>query len=214
MSGLCAPLSLRALVARAFHSLPGTIRSGRSQKVLDPGIGYRVYNARVSEPTNSKAYLRSGELAAHAGVSTDTLRHYERKGLIPPPRRSENNYREYSMQSLERVRLVRRALAVGFTLDELARVLRVRDKGGAPCREVRELAAVKLDSLETQIEQMSALRDELRSLLSEWDSLLDSAASGQPVRLLERLASRPRVTARRVSPFRPSAPQKEGKRNK
>jgi len=168
----------------------------------------------VSQQTNSNAYLRSGELAAQAGVSTDTLRHYERKGLIPPPRRSQNNYREYSAQSLERVRLVRRALAVGFTLDELTRILRVRDKGGAPCRQVRELAAVKLGALETQIEQMSALRDELRELLSEWDSLLDSAASGQPVRLLERLASRPRVSARRVAPFRPLALQIEGKGRK
>lgn len=182
--------------------------------MLDLRIGSRVYNAKVSQPTNSKAYLRSGELAARAGVSTDTLRHYERKGLIPQPRRSQNNYREYSSQSLERVRLVRRALAVGFTLDELARILRVRDKGGAPCRHVRELAAVKLDAVETQIEQMSALRDELRGLLSEWDSLLDSAASGQPVRLLERLASKPCVTARRVSPFHPSTLQREGKSSK
>lgn len=168
----------------------------------------------MSQPTNCKAYLRSGELAAEAGVSTDTLRHYERKGIIPPPRRSQNNYREYSAQSLERVNLVRRALAVGFTLDELARILRVRDKGGAPCRHVREMAAGKLAVVETQIEQMSALRDELRGLLSEWDSLLDSAASGEPVRLLERVASRPRLTARRNSPFRQSALQKEGKRSK
>ncbi|MEK6301395.1 MAG: heavy metal-responsive transcriptional regulator [Acidobacteriota bacterium] len=175
--------------------------------MLDLRIGSRVYNAWVSQPTNSKAYLRSGELAAQAGVSTDTLRHYERKGLIREPRRSPNGYREYSLQSLERLQLVRRALAVGFTLDELARVLRVRDKGGAPCRQVRELAAVKLNAVEAQIKQMSALRDELRGLLSEWDSLLDASTTGQPVHLLERLAARPRITARRIAPLRPLALQ-------
>jgi DNA-binding transcriptional MerR regulator len=151
-------------------------------------------------------------MARLAGVSTDTLRHYECKGLIAPPRRSQNGYREYSVQSLERVRLVRRALAVGFTLDELARILSVRDKGGAPCRKVRDLAAAKLEALEAQIIQMSALRDEMRGLLSEWDLLLDSAKPGQPVRLLERLASSARITEKRVSPFRPAIQDEGNKR--
>src|SRR2546421_4314718 len=71
-----------------------------------------------------KTYMRAGELARASGVSTDTLRHYERKGVLPKPRRSPNGYREYASESLARVLLVRRALAFGFTLDELARVLR------------------------------------------------------------------------------------------
>ena len=206
---------LRTIRARTSPSPTGITATLRAdKKVLDPRIGSRVYNVWVSQQANSNIYLRSSELAAHAGVSTDTLRHYERKGLIPAPRRSQNNYREYSAESLERVRLVRRALAVGFTLDELARIFRVRENGGAPCRQVRELAAAKLEALEAQIEQMSVLRDELRGVLGEWDSLLDSAANGHPVRLLERLASKPRVTARRVSSFRPTTFQKEGKRIK
>src|SRR2546423_8941552 len=73
-----------------------------------------------------KTYLRAGELARASGVSTDTLRHYERKGVLPKPRRSPNGYREYAAESLARVLLVRRALAFGFTLDELARVLSAR----------------------------------------------------------------------------------------
>ena len=141
-------------------------RSGRaSQKVLDLRIGSRVYNALVTHRTSSKAYLRSGELAEQAGVSTDTLRHYERKGLIPAPRRSQNGYREYPADTLDRVRLVRRALTVGFTLDELIPILRERDKGGAPCRQVRALTAVKLEKLEGQLKQISALRDELHEAL-------------------------------------------------
>ncbi|MFY9608232.1 MAG: heavy metal-responsive transcriptional regulator [Blastocatellia bacterium] len=182
-----------------------------SQKVLDPGIDSGVYNPCVSHGTDSKAYLRSGELAAHAGVSTDTLRHYERKGLILSPRRSVNGYREYPAQTLDRVRLVRCALAVGFTLDELTRILPVRDKGGAPCRQVRALAAEKLETVETQLKQLSELRDGLRGLLRGWDSLLEAAAHGQPVRLLESLPSSVRRTQRRVSPFRQTAFHKKGK---
>ena len=177
-------------------------------------MGSRVYNASVSHRINSKAYLRSGELAERAGVSTDTLRHYERKGLIPAPRRSQNGYREYAADTLDRVRLVRRALTVGFTLDELIPILRERDKGGAPCRKVRALTAMKLEQVEAQLKQISALRDELRGVLIEWDSLLESTAPGQPVRLLESLASSERIADRRLSPFHSSAFQNEGKHGK
>lgn len=60
------------------------------------------------------------------------MRHYERKGVLAVPRRSRNGYREYPAEALERVRLVRRALAVGFTLDALARILKERARGRAP----------------------------------------------------------------------------------
>jgi DNA-binding transcriptional MerR regulator len=92
--------------------------------------------------------LRSGELARLAGVSTDTLRHYERRGLIAAPGRSGNGYREYPSEALDRVRLVRSALAVGFTLDELVDILAVRDRGGAPCRRARALLEEKLEAVE------------------------------------------------------------------
>jgi DNA-binding transcriptional MerR regulator len=84
--------------------------------------------------------LRVGQMAQLTGLSTDTLRRFERKGLLVPGR-SSNGYREYSPEAVQRIRLVQRALSVGFTLDELARVVRIRERGGAPCREVRALAA-------------------------------------------------------------------------
>lgn len=77
-----------------------------------------------------KEFLRAGQLARRAGVSTDTLRHYERKGVLPIPRRTAKGYRQYPHQALERVRLIQRALAIGFTLDELAGILKVRDREG------------------------------------------------------------------------------------
>src|SRR6185295_11397052 len=86
--------TIRAGTSPSPTEITATLRADK--KVLDPRIGSRVYNVWVSQQANSNIYLRSSELAAHAGVSTDTLRHYERKGLIPAPRRSQNNYREYS----------------------------------------------------------------------------------------------------------------------
>lgn len=133
-------------------------------------------------------FLNSGELAKEAGVSTDTLRHYERKGVLARPQRGRNGYRQYPAAALERVRLVRRALAVGFTLDELAGILRVRDGGGAPCHEVRALAAAKLARVESQLSDLIALRDELRTTLKDWDGQLKRKPAGAPAHLLESLA--------------------------
>src|SRR5436309_6325294 len=134
-----------------------------------------------------KTYMRAGELARAAGVSTDTLRHYERKGVLPRPRRSPNGYREYAAESLARVLLVRRALAFGFTLDELARVLRARERGAAPCREVRALAAAKLADVEARLRELASLRDELRATLKDWDARLSKTEGGGRAGLLESL---------------------------
>ena len=144
----------------------------------------------TSAPAKKEAYLRAGELARAAGVSTDTLRHYERKGVLGAPRRSANGYREYPPEALARVLLVRRALAFGFKLDELARVLRSRGRGVAPCREVRALAAGKLAEVEARLRELETLRGELREILAEWDARLAGAAEGARAGLLESLAGR------------------------
>ena len=92
---------------------------------------------RRANLTSHPATLSAGQLARLSFVSTDSLRHYERVGVLPKPRRTPAGYRQYPPEAVARVRMIRRALALGFTLRELARVLRVREKGGAPCREVR-----------------------------------------------------------------------------
>ena len=145
----------------------------------------------MKEAAPKQKYLRSAELARLAGVSTDTLRHYERKGLLLRPRRSTNGYREYRASDLDRVRLVRAALGIGFSLAELARILSVRDRGGAPCHQVRALAGTKLAEIETQLSKLGALRDELRRLLKNWDAVLAKKSPSERAGLLELLAAKP-----------------------
>ena len=138
---------------------------------------------------NKNEVFSSGELSRLAGVSSDTLRHYERKGVLERPRRSSNGYRRYPSDALQRVQLIRGALSVGFTLDELARILNVRDRGGAPCEEVRNLAAQKLSNIETQLRDLMKLRDQLRSTLCDWDARLARRSRGERVGLLESLGA-------------------------
>ena len=133
-------------------------------------------------------FLNSGELAKAAGVSTDTLRHYERKGVLARPKRGSNGYRQYPATALERVLLIQQALKVGFTLDELAQILNARSKGKAPCRQVRQLAQAKLSDVEMRLQELITVRDTLQSLLADWDARLQKTQDGQPAALLESLA--------------------------
>ncbi|HWM94623.1 MAG TPA: heavy metal-responsive transcriptional regulator [Thermoanaerobaculia bacterium] len=136
--------------------------------------------------------LRAGELARRAGVSKDTLRFYERKGLLPRPRRMANNYRAYPPETIERVLWIRRVLAAGFTLDEMARILAVRERGGLPCRQVRELGAEKLGLIEERLRELETMRDSLRDLLADWDRRLAEAGPGERAGLLESIPPFPR----------------------
>lgn len=153
-------------------------------------------------------------MARAAGVSTDTLRHYERKGVLARPRRAANGYRQYPLDALDRVLLVRNALAVGFTLDELARILGERDRGGAPCREVRAMAGIKLASIEDQLKRLAALRDELRRTIAGWDSRLSETKPGGRAGLLETLRAGDRRTTAPKPKLPPNLQKKEGKNDK
>jgi len=166
----------------------------------------------LKKRTADKDVWRVGDLADAAGVSADTLRHYERKGVLRP-QRSSNGYREYPAHALERVRMIRQALAVGFTLDELAAVFRVFDGGGAPCHEVRRLASAKLAHLEEHLREVTAMRNELRQALEDWDTRLANTARGQPARLLQALAERDSVKRSSTSLLLRKPNRKKGKKN-
>jgi MerR family transcriptional regulator, copper efflux regulator len=132
--------------------------------------------------------VHSGELARLAGVSTDTLRHYERLGLLPKPPRTGGGYRNYPANALERVRVLRRALCVGFSLPELTTILRMRDRGEVPCHRVQAIAKSKLQQIEKQIHYLIEMRDHLTAILKDWDTKLAHTRKGESARLLEHLA--------------------------
>lgn len=137
---------------------------------------------------SEKGFYRSGEVAAQFGISSDTLRYYERMGLLSA-RRSMNRYREYPSEMLDRIRLIRSALAIGFSVKELRHILKCRAGGGIPCGEVRQLLSEKLKTLKIQIRQMQKMQSELSEVLLDWDERLKKTEPGKPARLLETLAA-------------------------
>jgi DNA-binding transcriptional MerR regulator len=139
--------------------------------------------------TSASGTLRSGALASLAGVSTDTLRYYERHGLLPRPPRDPSGYRRYPPAAVERVRVIQRALDAGFTVRDLARVFKQREAGGAPCREVFEIARTRLHDLDERIAGLIALRDALRTVVAKWDRRLAATPAGRRAGLLDSLAA-------------------------
>ncbi len=131
--------------------------------------------------------LKSGELARAAGISPDTLRHYEKLGLLPIPVRSQGGYRLYPPDTLPLVQMIRSAIRVGFTLSELADVLKQRRAGRAPCRKVADLSARHLDALNQRILDLTRLRDWLSATVETWQSRLQTLGSGESAKFLESL---------------------------
>ncbi|WP_407319230.1 heavy metal-responsive transcriptional regulator [Isoptericola halotolerans] len=108
--------------------------------------------------------MRIGELASTTGVSTQALRFYERKGLVPPPARSSNGYRHYAEGVVARVEFVRAAQAVGLTLEQVRGILELRDLGTTPCTHVVGLIEDQLAEVRRRQAELSALETELEHL--------------------------------------------------
>jgi DNA-binding transcriptional MerR regulator len=153
-------------------------------------------------PTNQP--LRSGELARLTAVSSDTLRHYERLGILPEAPRTPSGYRLYAPDAVDRVRLVQRALQLGFSLAELSEILRARDSGRAPCHRVLNLAEQKLQSLAQQIQELRRTQRYMRQLVREWRAKIALTPPGTKAMLLHSLVTKPAPRRKSANNFRRS----------
>ncbi len=129
-----------------------------------------------------------GAVARKAGVNVETIRYYQRIGLVREPARPHGGVRRYPPETVERIRFVKRAQDLGFSLAEIADLLRLND--GMHCRDTRALAAKKLALVEARIHDLSAVRRTLRQLIAECDAgnerescpVIDSLSAMRPVR--------------------------------
>ncbi|MCK5770671.1 MerR family transcriptional regulator [Algiphilus sp.] len=116
-----------------------------------------------------------GRIATASGVGVETIRFYEREGLLPEPERSASGYRLYSDDAVARLRFIQRAKQLGFTLDEVRRLLTLADVAG-PSAEVRALAADKLAIIDARLRDLGRMREALADLVECCDGS-GSAAS-------------------------------------
>lgn len=108
-----------------------------------------------------------GELAEKANVSVDTIRYYEREGLIAPVSVRESGYREFDKGSVETIRFVVRAKDLGFSLKEIRNLLRLKDNPDTTCGEIRALAESKLADVTAKIRALQGMKKDLTGLLNE-----------------------------------------------
>lgn len=108
-----------------------------------------------------------GELARATGTKVETIRWYERIGLLAPPARTGGNYRAYARSHLERLSFVRRARDLGFSLDDVRELLRLSDQQDRPCDEIDLIARGHLAEVERKVADLTALGHELRQILGQ-----------------------------------------------
>ncbi|MBY6110159.1 Cd(II)/Pb(II)-responsive transcriptional regulator [Halomonas sp. DP1Y21-3] len=108
--------------------------------------------------------MKIGELARRSGVKVETVRYYEREGLLPEPARSEGNYRLYREAHAERLDFIRHCRALDMTLDEIRALLACQDDPDQPCEEADALIEAHLGHVEQRIAQLSRLKVELEGL--------------------------------------------------
>ncbi len=117
---------------------------------------------------DSDQQLLIGHLAKLAGVKTDTIRFYERSGLLPKPERKVSGYRVYDESAVKRVRFIKKAQALGFSLDEIRRILSLSGQGAETCRCVISMAEATLAETEAKLKEMQRFADALSENLARW----------------------------------------------
>jgi Hg(II)-responsive transcriptional regulator len=110
--------------------------------------------------------LTTGALAKQGGVNLESIRYYERRGLLPKPPRTGAGYRIYSDDALRRVRFIKRAQAIGFTLREIRELLGLRVKAGSTCDDVRRKAEAKVAEIDQKRRDLAAMKKTLTRLAS------------------------------------------------
>jgi len=110
--------------------------------------------------------MKIGELAQRAEVGIDTVRYYERQGLLPPPERLPSGYRRYGQSDVARLRFVRRAKALGFTLVGIRELLALSGRREDDMRGLKAAASEKLADVEARVDELTRIRDGLRTLLA------------------------------------------------
>lgn len=151
---------------------------------------------------NTGARLLAGKVAKELGVGVQTLHFYEQQQLIPRAPRTESGYRLYTPEIVERLRFIRKAQALGFSLDEIKEILGLAKQGTSPCGTVQKALAEKLNEVDRRLEELRGFRAELASLINHASELSDPKGGAQVCGIVEdapalSVIDKPRLTGKK-----------------
>ncbi len=130
--------------------------------------------------------LTVNELALRAAVSPHVVRYYLRIGLLKAQQRKDNGYRLFDLRDVDRLRFIRQARCLGFTLNEISQILTRAANGESPCRDVRGIVEHRIKENRVKIEEMQALQQRMEQTLEQWREMPDSDADPDSIcRLIE-----------------------------
>lgn len=115
----------------------------------------------MSAPTTTGQALSVAQLAAQVGVRPDTIRYYERVGLLPPPPRTSGSHRRYGADAVDRLQFIQGAQRLGLRLRDIATLLAVRDTGSCPCEPAEALLRQRVNEIDAELARLTALRVDL-----------------------------------------------------
>lgn len=151
------------LIAGAAHIFEKDTKN--IEPTLDSVVWYGVYIViRMKKGAVQMESMTIGKLAREVGVGVETIRYYERRGLIEEPPRRESGYRQYPQDTVQRLRFIRRAKELGFTLKEIRELLALRLDPGTTCGDVRRRAEAKIGDIEEKIRTLRRMKEALQKL--------------------------------------------------
>ena len=121
------------------------------------------------------------ELAKRARVSPDTVRHYVQIGLLNPTRNPDNGYKLFSLEDVNRVRFIRQAKSLGFTLKEIAEILEHSKQGKSPCPRVREIMQARVVENRRRLNDLYSLQSRMELAIKQWEKLPDGVPDGDSI---------------------------------
>ncbi len=142
-----------------------------------------------------RSSLKIGEVSQASGIGIEALRFYERSGILGKPARTASGYRVYDADVLDRLAFIKKAQTLGFSLDEIRRIIEESNAGESPCAEVREIVRRRLSDLDRHLLDLRRYRKELATTLAEWDE--KGAEDGDICGLIEgtEIEAEPNITA-------------------
>lgn len=124
---------------------------------------------RVVNDEEQRGMLKIGDVSKQSGIGIEALRFYEKSGLLEKPSRTESGYRVYDAGVLERLAFIKQSQALGFSLEEIKRIIEDARTGKSPCAEVREIVRHRLEELDERMRELRRYRKQLSDTLAEWD---------------------------------------------